>query len=76
MELTAEQKSVATYLEVKINQLANLYQQKQDELRNYLEYCAAELKIDIRNGKWNYKNGQFEKIEEMPDAIHQRKEGN
>ena len=62
-ELTEAQKAVASYLEAKINQTAQLYQQAKDEFRNYVSACATNIGIDFQVETWNYINGRFEKVE-------------
>ena len=62
-ELTEDQKSVASYLESKLSQYAQGYQQAKEELQNYVSTCASSLGIDFRTETWNYTNGHFEKVE-------------
>ena len=69
-ELAAEQKAVATYLEIKSKRFAQQAQEAQLEFKNYVMQCASSLSIDLAEN-WSYINGHFEKVEE--DAIHQRK---
>ena len=62
-ELTEVQKAVASYLEVKINRCAQLYQQSKEEFQNYISACATNIGIDFQSETWNYTNGRFEKVE-------------